>query len=567
LKNSLKADINKVIVDQRWEEMKIYKTEYVTGDGTLLKFTTVLSTLKSNFDIPFSIRTEKEAHIFLCDGEDPHESNCYWIMLQAFSGDETAIRKCSKGFVPKISNKWPQGECKMKQANIVHPDFPRFLNSTLWTHLKLTKRAETLRLLQKNGYRSRKIIEFSDKQELFNVTHMIIHSKMVNALWKIHQVEFIYTNEETDKIQLGTSFSPTENYLCVSMYLLMCDSCKVKLTLLDVDSNVNVIEQDFSQLVSSEWREIKLISENKLYQYNNFKLLVSTVGGSRDQRFWAIDRVRLCQKKEFRMIGLSEKETCQLMSDDNKIITFRDSLQVSESECPENTIGEFCVPCQWIYKKCELIKICNNDKCVCSSGYNAWNTYCYQCQNGWYGHGCKKSCGNCYYLSCNKIDGTCSPCANGFSGARCDIPPSIIFTNPPEISDVKYTEATVQVTDFTFDSTSYNEPPYAYTIQYKVATNQNSKWITYNSTYLLNEYHSIVINNLEADTKYFVRGVIITNNGNVQVGSYLKFKEFTTNCQEISLENIEIKSSNTTAFVFLKTPVNFITSHLTKSKL
>jgi hypothetical protein len=475
LKNSLEANLNEVIVDQRWEEMKIYRTEYVTGKRIPLKFTTVLSTLKSNFDIPFSIRTEKEAHIFLCDGEDPHESNCYWFMLQAFSGSGTAIRKCSKKCIPKINNKWPQDECKKTQANISHPVFPIFLKGTQWTHYKLTKTGQTLRLLQKNGKNSRTIIEFFDKQELINVTYMIIHSKMVNALWKIHQVEFIYTNEETNKIQLGTTFSPTENYLCVSMYLLMCDSCKVKLTLLDVDSNVNVIEQDFSQLVSSEWREIKLISENKLYQYNNFKLLVSTVGGSRDQRFWAIDRVRLCQKKEFRMIGLSEKETCQLMSDDNKIITFRDSLQVSESECPENTIGEFCVPCQWIYTKCELIKNCNNDKCVCSSGYNAWNTYCYQCQNGWYGHGCKKSCGNCYYLSCNKIDGTCSPCANGFSGARCDIPPSIIFTNPPEISDVKYTEATVQVTDFTFDSTSYNEPPYAYTIQYKVATNQNSK--------------------------------------------------------------------------------------------
>jgi hypothetical protein len=102
---------------------------------------------------------------------------------------------------------------------------------------------------------------------------MIIHSKMVNALWKIHQgnkniffaernvyfsflVEFIYTNEETNKIQLGTTFSPTENYLCVSMYLLMCDSCKVKLTLLDVDSNVNVIEQDFSQLVVSYFKLI-----------------------------------------------------------------------------------------------------------------------------------------------------------------------------------------------------------------------------------------------------------------------------------------------------------------------
>jgi hypothetical protein len=98
--------------------MKIYKTECVTGDGTL-KFTTVLSTLKSNFDIPFSIRTEREAHIFLCDGEDPHESNCYWFMLQAFGGSETVIRKCSKGSVPKINYEWPRGECYKKQANIL----------------------------------------------------------------------------------------------------------------------------------------------------------------------------------------------------------------------------------------------------------------------------------------------------------------------------------------------------------------------------------------------------------------------------------------------------------------
>jgi hypothetical protein len=53
--------------------------------------------------------------------------------------------------------------------------------------LNLTKRAETLRLLQKDGYKSRQIIEFSDKEEVINVTHMIVHSKMVNTLWKIHQ--------------------------------------------------------------------------------------------------------------------------------------------------------------------------------------------------------------------------------------------------------------------------------------------------------------------------------------------------------------------------------------------
>jgi hypothetical protein len=56
-------------------------------------------------------------------------------------------------------------------------------------------------------------------------------------------------------VQLGPSFSPTEDYICVSMYLLMCDNCKVKLTLLDA-SNVEVIEQDFNQVVVSH---VKLI--------------------------------------------------------------------------------------------------------------------------------------------------------------------------------------------------------------------------------------------------------------------------------------------------------------------
>jgi hypothetical protein len=45
--------------------------------------------------------------------------------------------------------------------------------------------------------------------------------------------------------------------------------------------------------------------------------------------------------------------------------------------------------------------------------------------------------------------------------------PSIIFARPPDVTDVKYTEAIVHVTDFTLNSTS-NETPSAYTIQYKV---------------------------------------------------------------------------------------------------
>jgi hypothetical protein len=46
--------------------------------------------------------------------------------------------------------------------------------------------------------------------------------------------------------------------------------------------------------------------------------------------------------------------------------------------------------------------------------------------------------------------------------------PSIIFARPPDVTNVKYTEAIVHVTDFTLDNTSDNETPSAYTIQYKV---------------------------------------------------------------------------------------------------
>jgi hypothetical protein len=42
--------------------------------------------------------------------------------------------------------------------------------------------------------------------------------------------------------------------------------------------------------------------------------------------------------------------------------------------------------------------------------------------------------------------------------------PSIIFAKPPDVTDVKYTEATVQVTDFTLENSSNNEKPFAYAI-------------------------------------------------------------------------------------------------------
>jgi hypothetical protein len=132
----------------------------------------------------------------------------------------------------------------------------------------------------------------------------------------------------------------------------------------------------------------------------------------------------------------------------------------------------------------------------------------YNCENRRYGHGCKKSCGKCntYYSRCNSIDGTCSPCTDGFSGPRCDIPRSIIFARPPDVIDIKYTEATVQVTDFTLENTfNNNQKPNYYTIQYTVVPNKNSNWTTSNFVYPFNITYAIVINNLKADNLFCER--------------------------------------------------------------
>lgn len=60
--------------------------------------------------MPFSIRIEKEAHVFLCDGRIPPESNCYWFMLDAFDGRASAVLKCIKNAPRYIQDNTCQDE-------------------------------------------------------------------------------------------------------------------------------------------------------------------------------------------------------------------------------------------------------------------------------------------------------------------------------------------------------------------------------------------------------------------------------------------------------------------------
>lgn len=48
----------------------------------------------TDFEMPFSVRINNEANVFLCSNSVINNSNCYWIVLGGWEGRKTAIRKC-----------------------------------------------------------------------------------------------------------------------------------------------------------------------------------------------------------------------------------------------------------------------------------------------------------------------------------------------------------------------------------------------------------------------------------------------------------------------------------------
>jgi hypothetical protein len=62
----------------------------------------------------------------------------------------------------------------------------RYLTNKEWRHFELSKTDNTLsfrRLSNKDA-----IIEYGDSEDVYNVTHMMIHNKgTVAGLWKIHR--------------------------------------------------------------------------------------------------------------------------------------------------------------------------------------------------------------------------------------------------------------------------------------------------------------------------------------------------------------------------------------------
>lgn len=70
-----------------------------------------------NFEISLSIRIKQDAHIFLCEDENPPKSRCYWIMLGFNDGNSSGFRKCDKDFI-NATRGWPAYPCKFVHSQV-----------------------------------------------------------------------------------------------------------------------------------------------------------------------------------------------------------------------------------------------------------------------------------------------------------------------------------------------------------------------------------------------------------------------------------------------------------------
>ncbi|XP_063907950.1 uncharacterized protein LOC135126083 isoform X1 [Zophobas morio] len=549
LQTSIQSNFNHPILDERWEAMNVIKTEYVelSSDKLLYQHFQNIVLKKESFDIPLSIRIEKEGHIFLCDGEYPPNSRCYWFMLQAFSGMGSAIRKCEKGYIPSEDGKLPQAPCNEQRVYKNHNIVPTYLSNKMWSHFVMSKHKNVLRFSQFSHQKEKLIMEWEDYDIPIDVTHIIVHSKRNNGLWKIHNLDFLYADAASSDVNLGPPISSADTFVCISMYVTMCPSCKLVLSLED---GQHVLKTEEFELKHAGWDQIKIMTENANTS-NAIKLLVTTKS-SDPKPYWAIDKVRFCQKKEFRMLRLLSKwVSCQLISDSEQVTDIEGQAQPNlKSKCSEDTIGEFCVPCHWMSYFHKIFKVCKERKCVCSAGY--YGSECRNsCPSKTYGHGCQKQCTKCYGY-CNSVTGTCSDrCLENYYGEKCDIPPAM-FANSPEITEISYTEATVRVSNFQLKNSVFYHIAQYYTVQYKTADALDINWRKVSDQY--HEFNTtgiFKILNLTSGTQYLVRSVIIGPNGVWNMYDHLKVNNFTTRCNEIAEDDINIETSKTTARIYL----------------
>ncbi|XP_018575889.1 uncharacterized protein LOC108914537 isoform X2 [Anoplophora glabripennis] len=506
LKNSTDGEINDFITDRRWEELPVYKSKDLNRHKTTLAFEEVTDTVitKTNFVIPFSVRLNNEGHIFLCE-DYVTNSNCYWIMLGAWKGRKSVIRRCGKGEIPYKDKMYPTEPCSIPRAIFNHGH--DIISDKFWTHFKIIMKNNTIAV--RRGNEDMQLLEFKDDKP-FSPRRIFVHSKSNIGLWKFHTYTYIYTTSEDEFADLNISIIPFSKRLnCVALFLAMCRKCQLSVYLKYGYNREHL--QTFTA-TDEKWKQVKLffkLDERKIFQLRLYFYTQDVFTSASHKLFWAIDSLRQCEDNEYRILPSSiDHAPCQFFANNYSVsIDATEEITDLKRKCPENTFGENCVPCTVIggnvcppLKYCELIE--NKTSCYCTPG---------------------------------------------FHGPSCDNAIVPLLKYALKVINTKETSCEVYIDNYEIigDRFSFNY------IQVQYKENSSDKWISHNET-SFSAIQSLreKISNLEADTTYCVRAVLYSNKSNFYQG-HIKETCFNTTCIPYKPDDIIITTSDTSATVEL----------------
>ncbi|CAG9818741.1 unnamed protein product [Phaedon cochleariae] len=532
---SLDSPVNEYVTDRRWEDLLLTITVPANGNKSELDFYPMDFSIRngSSFTIPLSVRGKQDGNIFLCDDETqpPSASNCYWIMLAAFDGERSAIRKCKRYQIPHENNVWT-GLNLCKTFRVVNKTIGA-LDENIWRHFKIMKHGFTLKVLRGNE----DFLEFHDNEtNTINPQKIWLHSK-VNVLWKVHQYKYLYSDSEGND-QLGPSFQLQQNTLCISMFMALCDTCSLTL-IIKINKKKTLLKETFNT-TNGVWREIKVIydiSKGTGGELSMFPIRIQNSPDT-DRGMWALDDVRLCKKDEFRYVKSGKTNTpCQTIAIQEETLLDtdgNDEIKTHGIKCPENSFGKRCIPCAIFgmdycsnFEYCEYID--GQKECHCTPGYE--DSCSTECKLGTYGHGCQEKCSPyCSDTSCRHIDGYCKKdCKYSFTGKKCEKPPEPFFVHQPIVSDITFSSTQVKMENF--EVVGYDDRYPSYVFQYiedpnqfsneeqSSSKNDQNSWIRVGDKLTINETKFVLLTNLKPDTYYRVRAVMNIN----RIGR--KFKE------------------------------------------